>query len=265
MQIEIKRDVTYAPDLTLDEYRPKIDKLKGLLIIIHGGGWFRGDKAKDEDISTWLAQQGYLVVTPNYHLTPEGYYPQPLVDMDHLYQQVKKYAPKLPVAVIGSSVGGNMAVEMGIKYQIPAVSLSGILDIEVWLNNHQDVVPKQDQKQKFTTGASSTINQSGKDDSFYKWFILNYLHDPKLAKEATPYYRVQGKTGPMLLINSLDEFVPVSGIFELSKRLGQYQTPVEISLLPGTHHAKGYLDQVKPNILYFLTRYLKLRSDEDDK
>ena len=55
----------------------------------------------------------------------------------------------------------------------------------------------------------------------------------------------------MLLINSLDEFVPVSGIFELSKRLGQYQTPVEISLLPGTHHAKGYLDQVKPNILYF--------------
>lgn len=74
MQIEINKDVAYAPDLTLDEYRPNIEQLSGVLIVIHGGGWFHGDKHKDEDISMWLAQRGYLVVTPNYHLTPGAPY-----------------------------------------------------------------------------------------------------------------------------------------------------------------------------------------------
>ncbi len=33
----------------------------GLIIDIHGGGWFRGDKAKDEDWATRLADLGYMV------------------------------------------------------------------------------------------------------------------------------------------------------------------------------------------------------------
>ncbi|WP_416338758.1 alpha/beta hydrolase fold domain-containing protein [Pedobacter sp. MC2016-05] len=45
------------------------------MINIHAGGWFHGDKAKDEDLATRLAQEGYLVIVPNYRLTPDGVYP----------------------------------------------------------------------------------------------------------------------------------------------------------------------------------------------
>lgn len=37
-----------------------------------------------------------------------------------------------------------MAVEMGIKYELPIVSLSGILDIDDGLNEHTAVIAQPD-------------------------------------------------------------------------------------------------------------------------
>ncbi|MGC7950665.1 alpha/beta hydrolase, partial [Bacillus sp. II_CA] len=83
-----------------------------------------------------------------------GYYPAPLADMDHVYQWVLAHVEEFgyakdKIGAVGSSVGGNMSVELAIKYGIPAVSLSGILDIDAWLEAHQDVVPAPDTSQNF--------------------------------------------------------------------------------------------------------------------
>ncbi len=261
MAVTSELNVAFSDTLQFDRYQPADATPKGLVIDIHGGGWFRGDKQKDQDVATWFAQNGYLTIVPNYHLVPEGYFPVPLEDMDQLFKQIRQQYPNLPVAVFGSSAGGNMAVEMGIKYKIPVISLSGILDIKSWLETHQDVVAKPDQKQDFKNAASSTINQTGDDDPFYKWFILNYLKDSHFADQATPASHIKAKSGPMLLINSLNEFVPISGVFQVSTQLARFQTPVETILLSGTRHAKGYLKEVQPNILLFLKKYLTNRSD----
>ncbi|WP_255313983.1 MULTISPECIES: alpha/beta hydrolase fold domain-containing protein [Amylolactobacillus] len=184
---------------------------------------------------------------------PRRFYPAPLTDMDQVVAWVRQRFTINIIKVIGGSAVGNMAVELAIKYGFAAVSLSGILDIDGWLQEHKNVVAQPDTTQDFTNAASATINQAGADDAFYKWFIMNYLNQNlELAEAATAYHRVNEGTGSMLLVNSLNEFVPTSGVLQLAARLAQMHVPVSTIWLAGTQHAKGYLAQVWPVVRDFL-------------
>lgn len=265
MTVQSKLDVVYDDknELALDYYWDPSITNKGVLIDIHGGGWFRGDKGKDSDWATRLVGEGYFVVVPNYRITPQGYYPDPLTDMDNVVAWVRDHADQLSydankIGAVGSSVGGNMSVELAIKYGMPAVSLSGILDIDSWLSNHSEVEAKQDARQNFN-GASSEINQNGANDSFYKWFVMNYFNDnndPQLWQKATPYHRVDAKTGPIFMANSLNEFVPTTGVTTMLEALNKVQVPSESHFISGTKHAKGYLDQVFDQSVIFLNKFV---------
>lgn len=259
--MKIKNDLIYDEihALKADLYQPD-NASKGLIIDIHGGGWFRGNKAKDQDLAEALVRDGFSVIVPNYRLTPDAYYPAPLDDMDTLYHWIKtssKLFDSDRIAVVGSSAGGNMAVEMGIKYELPIVSLSGILDIDDWLNEHTAVIAQPDHKQDFTNSKSSEINQTGQNDAFYKWFVTNYFNgNSDQYSLATPYKHVNSQPGPMFLANSLNEFVPTSGVLEMAKILTSKNVPFVEWMLPGTQHAKGYLEIVYPTVLNFLNQYI---------
>lgn len=258
--MQVKKDIVYDENrhLTLDAYHEESKPYLGLIIDIHGGGWFRGDKSKDEDWATRLATLGYMVLVPNYRMTPDVYYPEPLSDMNSLMTWINRSEyNQMPIGVVGSSAGGNMAVEMAIRYGIPAVSLSGILDIDDWLAKHKDVVAAEGDTSGFNQQASSTINQNGANDAFYKWFVMNYFNQRTDELEAaTPVHRVTEKTGPMYLANSLNEFVPTSGLLAMASALTDAQVPFELNMVPGTRHAKGYLDDVFNETVDFLQRHV---------
>lgn len=257
--MQIKHDVVYdaAHHLTLDLYGPD-GVARGGIIQIHGGGWFRGDKAKDEDwAERWAARQ-YVVLVPNYRIAPAFHYPAAQDDMDTLMTWVK--TAQLPfdkshLAAVGSSAGGNMSVELAIKYGIPAVSLSGILDIGDWLSKHEAVDAAEGDTSDFNQRASATINQDDPNDPFYKWFITNYIAPADYAK-ASPAPRVTAKTGPLYLANSLNEFVPTSGLFQMGEALSQAQVPFTLRTVTGSRHAKGYLDDVFDELNLFLNKVI---------
>jgi acetyl esterase/lipase len=59
-------------DLRLDVYRPTTPNgVAPVAIYIHGGGWIRGDRAQQAANLRWLADHGYLVVSPDYVLATE--------------------------------------------------------------------------------------------------------------------------------------------------------------------------------------------------
>ncbi|WP_125571902.1 alpha/beta hydrolase [Lacticaseibacillus songhuajiangensis] len=242
------------PEQKVDVYFPTV-AVRGAVIDIHGGGWFRGDKLKDADLGELFAQQGYLTFVANYRIGERGHYPRPLEDMDHLYEWLMTgdfSFPREHVLVFGSSVGGNMAIEMAIKYGMPAVSLSGIIDMADWIQAHPDVQGSLDHKNNFG-GPSAAINQDGADDPFYKGFIMNYFggRTDQLAA-ASPAPRVTAQTGPLYIANSLNEFVPNSGVLAMAQQLTAKQVPFTLRLVPGTHHAKGYWRVVATDVLNFL-------------
>lgn len=251
----IENDIVYDSkyNLKLDLYSVEKND-EATILDIHGGGWFRGDKQKDADIGKLLANKGFNVVVPNYRIAPDYFYPAPLEDMDKVVEWINSNS-KLnnKIIVIGSSAGGNMSVELAIKYGFPAISLSGIFDIDDWLQAHHSLKEQKDQKQDFNGSPSSSINQTGKDDPFYKWFLLNYLnYNEATAPAATPYHRINEKTGPLFLANSLDEFVPNSGVLKLADKLSFFQVPFTLQMVPGHRHAKGYIDDVWPALLEFI-------------
>ncbi|MFD1484858.1 alpha/beta hydrolase [Lacticaseibacillus baoqingensis] len=247
--------------LALDLY-PTRGPARAGVIVIHGGGWFRGDKRKESDWANRLNARGFYVIAPNYREGAQGHYPAPLADMDKLWDWIhRRDLPfnRRALAVVGASAGGNLAVEMALKYGIPGVSLSGILDIADWLGQHRDVIAKQGDTSNFGTAASNTINQSGANDAFYKWFITNYLPDPADYVAATPAKHVTSTSGPMYLANSLNEFVPTSGVAELSGALGQAGIPHSTRMLAGSRHGEGYLDDVFADTTGFLEHTLGLK------
>ncbi|KRL22597.1 hypothetical protein FC98_GL002193 [Lentilactobacillus kisonensis DSM 19906 = JCM 15041] len=260
----IKTDVEYDSinhQLTDIYYDGDLKQSRGAIIDIHGGGWFRGNKSKDADSSKRFVDEGYLVVTPAYRITPKAFYPAPLEDMDHLYEWLRQ--SDLPfdhdhIGAFGSSAGGNMTVELAIKYGIPIASLSGILDIDKWLGEHEAVVAAEGDTSGFNSTASAKINQDGANDPFYKWFVTNYFNGrTDQYEEATPVHRVTDKTGQMYLANSLNEFVPTSGVLDMAKALTDHQIPYQTRMIPGSRHAKGYLDDVWDDMVLFFDRTMK--------
>lgn len=249
--MEIKTDIVYDEknQLKLDLYEPA--EFQKVIVIYHGGGWFRGDKAKEKEVATRFAKAGYLAVAPNYRLAPDHLYPSAMTDALEVFDWVKARYPDKPIAVLGASAGGNLSIEVALQRGVPAVSWSGIIDLADWVEKHPEVVPEMNQKPHFDQQDSKMIDQDGANEAFYKWFILNYVPEEQL-KEATPLTRVTEKSGPILTVNSLDELVPVSGVLMLQAALAKAGVPSENKLIAGNRHGEGYFEDVWDTTLAFL-------------
>lgn len=259
MKITVTKDIVYDEEnkMKLDLYQPA-EMNSAAIIDIHGGGWFQGDKYKDEDWARMWAELGYLVIVPNYRLAPEFLYPAALEDVDVAYHWLQKTYPVIKkIGIVGSSAGGTLAIELALKYGTPAVSLSGIIEIATWLAEHEDVVPQRNAPQVNKELASNKIDQDGSDDPFYKWFVLNYAGNQEAKiKAISPLHRVNSNAGPMFLANSLNELVPITGILKLQEALLKQGVSVATEFVTGTAHGKGFLAEAQPYVAAFMAQNL---------
>lgn len=75
--VGVERDLPYGehPAQRLDVYRPSGPSNGGVILLVHGGGWRRGDKGGERlvrnKVSHW-AGRGWTLVSINYRLLPEA-------------------------------------------------------------------------------------------------------------------------------------------------------------------------------------------------
>lgn len=262
--ISVTKDVAYKEEsgevLRLDVYQPRQNR--GVVVDLHGGGWFHGDKAKDEDLASRLAAEGYLVFVPNYRLAPKHPFPAARTDVIDAMSWIlgSPYAfDRDRLALWGSSAGGNLAVEAALLTGRPAVSWSGPLDLLGFIEATDGTTAASAPAEDFASISSASINQAGRNDPFLRWVILqNVAGDRSQLREATTVLRASIMSGPVYMVNSLDEFVPASDATTMQRALAGAGVESTVHLIPGTLHAKGYLDTAIGGSLAFTARMLNV-------
>ena len=251
--VELSKDIVYDSQFNLktDLYvNEDPNKKKVTIIIIHGGGWFRGSKDSETEIATKFVINGYDVVVPDYRLAPPNFYPTAHKDIEKLYIWVKNQFPENQTVAFGISAGGTMAVELAINYGVIAISLSGIFDFKKWIKNHPKIKPALE-----LVKSDNPEEQQNFNEKFYKGFILNYINnETSLLNKISPYKHVTCSTGPVFLLNSLQELSPVSGVLKMEKALLKHGVICWVHFLPGNRHGRGYAIEVFEEIEQFIRK-----------
>lgn len=99
----------------LDVYKPvdSADKLP-CIVVIHGGGFFYGDKEIYSYYAADLAARGFVTVCFNYRLSPESVYPSQLEDINSVMKWISDHGESYGIDInklffAGDSAGGNLA------------------------------------------------------------------------------------------------------------------------------------------------------------
>lgn len=224
-------DVIYtgdsAPRLALDIYLPAGNGPFPSVLMIHGGGWKKGDKADMAGISADLAGEGFLVFTPNYRLAPPGgssHFPDPLMDLRIALEWVRQNAATYhgsgaKVGVVGSSSGANLAGMLG------TVGIAG--------STRADVVVS------WSGGMDLPVNQNGTRKNY-----LGCAYDacPATWMDASPISHVDPGEAPFYLTNSEgDTVVHVEEARNMQAALQQAGVPNRLDVVAGSCHAKNCL------------------------
>ena len=191
----LQRDMAYGvlPAQKLDVYRPAHASGAPILVMVHGGGWRRGDKAMarviKNKVTHWVGR-GWVVISVNYRLLPAA---TPLVQADDLSRALGFVqsrastwgADPAKVVLMGHSAGAHLvsmltadptlASRHGASAWLGTVALdSAAFDVEVIMRSRHLGLYDQ------AFGA-----------------------DPAVWREASPFHRLTGKlVAPMMIVCS---------------------------------------------------------------
>ena len=120
----LKQDIEFAKagdvSLTLDAFTPEGDGPFVTCILVHGGGFTKGDKHSFiKPLFEPLSKAGFTWFTINYRLAPQHAWPACADDVANAIKWVKAHAAEYKVdvnriALIGESAGGHLVSWAGV-------------------------------------------------------------------------------------------------------------------------------------------------------
>lgn len=84
------------------------------MIFVHGGGWRRGDKSAVVRKAAFFTGDGWLFVSVNYRLVPEGRHPTNVQDVANALAWVHNHSAEVggdpdAICLMGHSAGAHLA------------------------------------------------------------------------------------------------------------------------------------------------------------
>lgn len=205
--VKAELDVTYGKtpeqELKLDVYRPKAggDSLPAC-VLVHGGGWVKGDKEKFRPLAIALAERGYVVANIEYRLGPVAKYPAAVQDCSLAVRYVRANAKRFGldpahIGTWGGSAGGHL---VGV--------LAGASMQEKFLTTELKDVSAAVQATCIMAGPTDLTGEKfveslrkAKEQSFaFQWIGKLYDDAPDLYREASPITHFTKTTGPVLFL-----------------------------------------------------------------
>jgi acetyl esterase/lipase len=121
----VKRTYTYKTvdniPIRADVYRPDDDKVRPVVVWLHGGALIVGSRAGvPRDLLDLCRSEGYVLVSFDYRLAPEVKLPAIIDDLRDAFRWLREQGPKLfhadpaRVVVTGGSAGGYLTLMTGV-------------------------------------------------------------------------------------------------------------------------------------------------------
>lgn len=134
-EVAVERDVVFGKggevDLKLDLAMPKNgDGPFPAVLCIHGGGWRGGNRQQMSASIEVFAGRGYVAVTPDYRLVPNGRFPTQIEDCKAAVRWLRANAKKYKInpdriGAVGFSAGAHLACLLGTSDKNDGLEGSG--------------------------------------------------------------------------------------------------------------------------------------------
>ena len=265
--VAVMKDVAYLGGTRkekADIYSPlDHDKAKPLpgIIVIHGGGFNDGDKARGRElnISENLTLKGYVCMSINYKLRrTQGQvtWPQSVYDAKAAVRYLRKEAANLGVdpekiGVIGCSAGCNLSMMLATTG--PADGFDAVKG-----------EPYQDVSARVTCaiGFYGAVDLMNYHDM--KMFAKTREEAPELYKKGSPITYLDAKDPPMLLVHgTADVTVPLSQSETYLKVAKEKGAPCVLEVIPDAPHTFDLQPKqrdLRPLVTAFFDQHLKGKS-----
>jgi acetyl esterase/lipase len=234
-----------------------------LVVYIHGGAFFMGDKTDGAAERQALRMAGFAVASVNYRYSSEAIWPAQLEDLKAAFAFLRAQAPALGldgarIASFGPSAGGHLSASVGIALAAdPATALDASV---VWFPPVD--FPSMDGDMIATGIERATGRNDGPKSPESRLIGACVADHPDLAHAAGPIARLAelppGALLPDMLImhGALDPYIAAAQSRRLHAAVAAHGTAsrLDLDILPRGTHGGGEFEE--PQTMARVTRFL---------
>lgn len=248
---EVRRDIEYGraggEALLLDAGIPDGPGPFPVAILVHGGGWTRGDKAGSDrpgdgaDISPWFATLNrgrYVWFSINYRLAPAHRWPACLEDLQTAVRWVKENAATYRgdagrIAVFGHSAGGHLALMLATMSR-PDTRVQAVVGFAAVADHEHKLAARGG----LGDGLQALLGRP-------KVITPEALHE---LRAISPINRVKAGMPPVLLLHGdADKGVAIEQSVAFQRRMKATGGICDLITLPGAPHGLREWAKAAPN------------------
>jgi acetyl esterase len=242
VRAELKTDIEFAKpggvSLTLDAFTPAGEGPFPTAILVHGGGFTKGDKTSFiKPLFAPLSEAKFTWFTINYRLAPEHRWPACIEDVESAIRWVRAHAKEYKVdvnriALIGESAGGHLVSIAGVR----AKDDTALAAVVPFYAPH-DLVMQVQKRQAVGEGLGGLfgISQEVSEANL------------KVLREASPSALLHAGMPPYMLIHGdKDDKVPYEQSPAFQEKMKALGNTCDLITIPDGGHGMGGWEKLSP-------------------
>jgi alpha-L-fucosidase 2 len=249
---EFRTDIEFAKigpaHLTLDANIPDGQGPFPIVILVHGGGWTRGDKQTFiKPLFDPLTKAGFTWFTINYRLAPQNRFPDCVEDVETAIRWVKTHASEYKgdprrIALVGESAGGHLVSLAGVRAK-KATRVAAVVpfyaphDLELQVQSHHEL----------GTNLCALFGVTEMNDATSK----------TLRKASPTSYLTRGLPPFLLIHGTQDKTVPYEQSTIFQEKMKAKGNVCDLISIDGGGHGMGGWDKAHPEYKDQLVEWLK--------
>jgi acetyl esterase/lipase len=266
----VHKDIEYGEDrgrkLLLDVYEPSTPGSgRPGVILVHGGGWYRGDKSLWTTEGNDLAAMGWVGFAINYNMN-QPRWPGEFQDVEQSITWVRQNASTYGVdpaklGIIGSSAGAHLGVLAGVWGSGPLNTGTRVAAVVSWSAPYgltelatNPLGPPEDGCSNANLPVCQNRVRIG--EAVTEFLGCQPTACPTTYKDASPGTHIDPTDPPILLANSDMELIPLQQAQQAKADFDAKGVPNKLVIVPGHHHASQYATEIWQDTVSWLQTYI---------